>query len=136
MTHDEQAIREVFETWQRVAVAGDIDQLLPLMSEDAVFLTPGNQPMKGREAFAAAFQANIPKVGLESTGELEEVQVVGEVAYCRAHLVVTKTPIEGEGGAPTRLTGYTLTIFRKQSDGRWVLVRDANLLTPEPSTSS
>src|SRR5687768_5340491 len=131
MTHDEQAIREVFETWQRAAVEGDIDQLLPLMSEDVVFLTPGNPPMKGREAFAAAFQANIPRVGLESKGELEEIQVVGEVAYCRAHLVVTKTPTEG--GPPTRLTGYTLTIFRKQPDGRWVLVRDANLLTPEQS---
>jgi uncharacterized protein (TIGR02246 family) len=131
MPNDEQAIREVFETWQRAAVAGDIDQLLPLMSEDVVFLTPGSPPMKGREAFAAAFQANIPKVGLESKGELEEVQVVGEVAYCRAHLVVTTTPIEGEGGPPKRLTGYTLTVFRKQPDGRWVLVRDANLLTPE-----
>lgn len=129
MTSDEQAIREVFETWQRAAVEGDIDQLLPLMSEDVVFLTPGNQPMKGREAFAASFKANIPKVGLESKGELEEVVVVGDVAYSRAHLVVTKTPTEG--GAPARLTGYTLTVFRKQPDGRWVLVRDANLLKKE-----
>lgn len=134
MPSDEQAIREVFETWQRAAVEGDIDQLLPLMSEDVVFLTPGSPPMKGREAFAAAFKANIPKVGLESKGELEEVQVVGDVAYCRAHLVVTKTPTEGgEPTRPTRLTGYTLTIFRKQPDGRWVLVRDANLLMPERS---
>ena len=131
MSGDEQAIREVFETWQRAAVEGDINQLLPLMSEDVVFLTPGNPPMKGREAFAAAFKANIPKVGLESKGELEEIQVVGDVAYCRAHLVVTKTP--AEGGPPTRLTGYTLTVFRKQPGGRWVLVRDANLLTPERS---
>jgi uncharacterized protein (TIGR02246 family) len=131
MNNDEQAIREVFETWQRVSMAGDIDQLLPLMSEDVVFLTPGNPPMKGREAFAAAFQANIPKVDFESKGNLEEVQVVGEVAYCRAHLVVTKKSLEG--GPPTRLTGYTLTIFRKQPDSRWVLVRDANLLMPERS---
>lgn len=129
MPSDEQAIREVFETWQRAAGDGDIDRLLPLMSEDVVFLTAGNPPMKGREAFAAAFKSNIPRVGLESKGELEEIQVVGDVAYCRAHLVVTKTPLEG--GPPKRLTGYTLTIFRKQPDGRWVLVRDANLLTPE-----
>ncbi len=130
MTKDEQAIREVFETWQRAAVASDIDQLLPLMSEDVVFLTPGNPPMKGREAFAAAFKSNIPRVGLESKGELEEIVVVGDVAYCRAHLMVTKTPLEG--GPSKRLTGYTLTIFRKQPDGRWVLVRDANLLKEEP----
>jgi len=24
--------------------------------------------------------------------------------------------------------GYTLTVFRKQSDGRWLLSRDANLI--------
>lgn len=129
MPNDEQAIREVFETWNRAAMAGDIDQLLPLMSEDAVFLTPGNAPMKGRDAFAAAFQANVPKIGLESKGEMEEIVVVGDVAYCRAHLVVTKTHLEG--GPPKRLKGYTLTVFRKQPDGRWVLVRDANLLAPE-----
>ena len=27
-------------------------------------------------------------------------------------------------------SGYTLTILRKEPDGRWLLVRDANLLAP------
>jgi ketosteroid isomerase-like protein len=33
------------------------------------------------------------------------------------------------GGAPMRRAGYTLTILRKGSDGRWRLARDANLLS-------
>ena len=33
------------------------------------------------------------------------------------------------GGTPTRRTGYTLTILRKEH-GRWRLARDANLLAP------
>jgi ketosteroid isomerase-like protein len=39
------------------------------------------------------------------------------------------TPLQG--GSPTRRSGYTLTIFRKQADGAWVLARDANMLTAE-----
>jgi ketosteroid isomerase-like protein len=32
------------------------------------------------------------------------------------------------GGKPVRRAGYTLTILRKEPDGRWRLARDANLL--------
>ena len=35
------------------------------------------------------------------------------------------------GGKPMRRAGYTLTILRKEADGRWLLARDANLLTPQ-----
>jgi len=38
---------------------------------------------------------------------------------------MTITP---ERGAPVHRAGYTLTILRKQEDGRWVLARDANLV--------
>ena len=30
-------------------------------------------------------------------------------------------------------SGYTLTILRKGTNGRWLLARDANLLMAEPS---
>jgi len=33
-------------------------------------------------------------------------------------------------GAAIRLTGHSLSVLRKQPDGRWVMARDANLLTP------
>jgi ketosteroid isomerase-like protein len=36
-----------------------------------------------------------------------------------------------DGGKAVKRSGYTLTILRKQSDGKWLLVRDANLLTVE-----
>ena len=37
------------------------------------------------------------------------------------------TPIAG--GQPLRRSGATLSIFRRVAGGRWVLARDANLLT-------
>jgi len=37
-----------------------------------------------------------------------------------------------DGGTPMRRSGYTLSILRKEADGRWVLARDANMLTAQP----
>jgi ketosteroid isomerase-like protein len=42
-------------------------------------------------------------------------------------LDVTITPAQG---SPSHRSGYTLTIFRKQANGSWLLARDANLLGP------
>jgi ketosteroid isomerase-like protein len=46
----------------------------------------------------------------------------------RTRLRVAVTPPNGKEMVRS---GYTLTILRKEVDGRWVLVRDANLLTAE-----
>src|SRR5262245_38392290 len=127
MTDDERAIRKLIESWLAASAAGDIDGVLALMSEDVVFLTPGRPPF-GKEAFAAASRASAGKVRIEGTSEVQEVVIAGDTAHGRARLQVTATPVAG--GEPRRLSGHTLTVFRKQPDGRWLLARDANLLTP------
>src|SRR5207249_3060988 len=74
------------------------------------------------------------KVQMEASSEMQEVTVAGDVGYCRTRLSVTVTP--AQGGEAKRLAGHTLSVLRKQSDGRWLLARDANLLTPEPGPRS
>ena len=59
-------------------------------------------------------------------GELRNFAVFGDWAYLRNLLTITMTPAGGE--AMLRRSGYTLSILRKEMDGRWLLVRDANLL--------
>jgi uncharacterized protein (TIGR02246 family) len=52
--------------------------------------------------------------------------VLGGWAYLRNRLTITMTP---SGGEPLlKRSGYTLSILRKEKDGRWLLVRDANLI--------
>ena len=103
------------------------------MAEDVVFLIAGQPPMRGRVAFAAAFQAGLGKVRLEPISTIQEIQVTGDLAYCWNHLQVAVMPLQG--GSPMRRSGYTLTIFRKEPDGRWVVFRDANMLAPEASNT-
>jgi uncharacterized protein (TIGR02246 family) len=95
------------------------------MSDDVVFLGPG-RPAFGKKEFAAA-QGGLGDYRIEGTSDVREVYVSGDLGYAWTQLTVTMTP--SAGGEPVRRSGPTLTIFRRLADGRWVLARDANMLT-------
>jgi uncharacterized protein (TIGR02246 family) len=121
---DETAIRALVDTWMKASQAGEIDTVLSLMADDVVFMVPGREPF-GKEAFRN--QAGAMKgMRMEGTNEIREIEVLGGWAYIRNYIQVTMTP---PGGEPVRRAGYTLTLLRKEADGRWLLARDANLLT-------
>jgi uncharacterized protein (TIGR02246 family) len=128
MTSDEQAIRRLVALWHSATAAGDVDTVLGLMADDVVFLVPGQPPMKGRNSFEQGLRALLTRHRIESTGEVQEVEVSGSLAYCWTNLNVRIVPLPG-GNATVR-SGSALSVLRKQANGSWVLARDANLLTP------
>jgi uncharacterized protein (TIGR02246 family) len=123
---DEDAIREVISSWARASMNGDTDTVLTLMTEDVMFMTPGNPPMRGRDAFASSFRSVSQRGPLEALSDVQEVVVEGRFAYAVTHLRVAMTPAGAD--QPIRRSGYVLSVFRKQPDGRWALARDANML--------
>ena len=125
MSDDERAIRKLIEDWMTASKAGDLDKLLSLMAEDALFLVPGRE--FGRQAFAEAFDA-MRNVDFEGSSDIQELTILGDWAWCRSHLrVAMKLP----DGQTLGRAGSALTLFRKAKDGRWLLARDANLLAAE-----
>jgi len=128
MTDDQKAIRAVIAKWHDATAAGDVDTVLELMSEDVVFLVAGHEPMRGRQAFADGLRSLLQTHHVESTGIVQEVVVSGDLGYSWTQLKVSMTA--RAGGDSNVRTGSTLSIFRKNHDGAWVLARDANLLTP------
>ena len=127
MGRDEREIREVHSTWIDAVNAGDLARLLTLMADDAVFLNPGRSPSY-REEFSTNFSAAHQQVRVRCISELEEVVVVGEVAYTRSRDALSVTP--RAGGEATQLAGHRITVYRKQPDGHWLLTRDAHTLSP------
>jgi uncharacterized protein (TIGR02246 family) len=95
MGPDERAIREVHSIWIDAVNAGDLGRLLPLMAEDVVFLKPGRAPL-GREGFSVVFPAAHQQARIHCISELEEVVVVGEVAYTRSADSLSVTPLAAE----------------------------------------
>jgi uncharacterized protein (TIGR02246 family) len=128
MNNDEQAIRALVDTWMRATRAGDLDRVLELMAEDVVFLAAGRPPMRGTEAFAAASRAMEGKVTIDGRAEIQEVRVFGDWAYCWNQLTITMRP--ADGSAPAERSGPALSILRRNPDGRWVIFRDANMVSP------
>src|SRR4051812_9708321 len=107
MACDEQEIRTVHSIWIDAVNAGDLARLLTLAAEDVVFLAPGQAPT-GREKFSSAFVAARQQMRISCTSELEEVVVVGEVAYTRSRDALSVTP--RAGGNETKLAGYRMTV--------------------------
>jgi uncharacterized protein (TIGR02246 family) len=130
MTTDEQAIRELISRWHSATAAGDVDSVLKLMAEDVVFLVPGKPPMRGRGAFEQGLRQLLRSHRIESSGEIQEIAVSGDLAYSWTALNVRITPLAG--GDSNSRSGFALTVLRKQANGSWVVTRDANLL-PTPS---
>lgn len=120
---DERAIRKLIDDWMQASSKGDLDQVLSMMSDDVVFMTPGREPF-GKKEFAAQ-SAGLKDVRIEGVAKPVEIKVLGDWAWLRNHISVTMTP---KAGQPIKRAGYTLTILKRQPDGRWVLTRDANLM--------
>jgi len=127
MTSDEQEIRQLVATWIEATKSGDADKVLSLMTDDVVFLITGQMPMIGKSAFAAAMQsqADQPRPQFDGNSEIQEIQVLGDWAYMWTKLTVVVTP---PGGQTITRSGHTLSVLKKQN-GRWLLARDANMLT-------
>jgi uncharacterized protein (TIGR02246 family) len=130
MTSDEQAIRELVDTWMRASKAGDTATVLSLMTDDVVFMVAGREPF-GKAEFAAA-SAAMSGMTIDGRATIAELRVLDDWAYLRNHLDLTITM---PGQEPRRRAGYTLTILRKHN-GRWLLARDANLVTSIVNTES
>jgi uncharacterized protein (TIGR02246 family) len=97
------------------------------MTDDVVFMVPGAEPF-GREAFAAAAQG-MSGARIEGESEIVELKVLGDWAWARTRLKVAMTP--PGASEPKRRSGYTLSILRREADGKWRLARDANLLAED-----
>jgi uncharacterized protein (TIGR02246 family) len=126
MNADEQAIRAVVAKWLAATKAGDVATVLTLMSEDVIFMVPGQEPF-GKESFAAASKG-MTGFQIDGSSDIQEITVLGDQAWMRNRLRITVTP---PGGKPMVRSGYTLTILRKNQTGAWVVTRDANLVVPE-----
>jgi uncharacterized protein (TIGR02246 family) len=125
MTDDEWAIRELVETWMAATRSGDLETVLGLMTDDMLFMVPGKEPF-GKTEFADGFR-QVAGRGFVGRSEIVELRLLGDWAFIRNHLEIRAT---GGDGKEVSRTGYTLSLLRKEQDGRWRLARDANLLGP------
>ena len=126
MTDDARQIRELVDSWITASKARDLPALMDMMTDDVVFMTPGRPPF-GKAEFAADSE-RMKGAAIDARAEVQEIEVFGPRAYVRNRIQAEMT---FPGQAPRRMSGYAMTILRKDADGRWRIARDANLVMPE-----
>ncbi len=123
---DTRQIRQLVDSWIAASKAHDLRALMDMMADDVVFMTPGRAPF-GKAEFAADGERT-KGVAIDARADLQEIEVFGPRAYIRNHV---RVEITAPGQAPKRMSGYAMSVLRKEADGRWRIARDANLVTPE-----
>jgi uncharacterized protein (TIGR02246 family) len=126
MNADEQSIRTLIRRWHDATAQGDVATVLSCIEDDAEFLVAGREPMRGRAAFEDSLRRLLQTHRILSTGDVREVQVSGDLAIAVTRLAV-RIESRDDGAAMDR-SGYAMSVFRRRGDGRWRLIRDANLL--------
>ena len=126
MTDDVRQIRELVDSWIAASKAHDLPALMDMMTDDVVFMTPGRPPF-GKVEFAADSE-RMKGAAIDARADVQEIEVFGPRAYVRNHIQAVLT---FPGQAPRHMSGYAMTVLRKDADGRWRIARDANLVVPE-----
>lgn len=121
----------VLDEEARAISDGDIDGLLAILAEDAVFMPPNLFEKTGEElrSWLRDFLAGFTAVWLKYVHG--QTEVVGDLAYHVFFYSWRVTP--KAGGAGTLGHGKGIHILRRQPDGSWKLARE--IWTPSPAAS-
>ncbi len=126
---DRTAIRQGDENYVKLANAKDFKGAAALYAEDAIVLPPNQAAVQGRAAIQAALETS-PVSNFQL--QILEIEGRGDLAYERGTYSETVTTT---GAAPIEDRGKYLTIWRKQADGSWKMLRDiwnSDLPLPAP----
>ena len=126
MTDDARQIRELVDSWIAASKAGDLPALMDMMTDDVLFITPRRPPF-GKAEFASD-RESMKGVAIDARAEVQEIEVFGPRAYIRNHIQVELTFPDQTS---RRMSGYAMSVLRKEADGRWRIARDANLVMQE-----
>ena len=119
---DNAAIRKVLSTYEAALNSSNTDAVMPLYSEDGVFMPPYSRSAVGAEAVRQAYVAVFKAITLSVKFHVVEVVVMApDWAFARTNSAGTTT--DHATGAKSAEGNQELFIFRKSSDGTWKIAR-------------
>jgi uncharacterized protein (TIGR02246 family) len=120
---DMASIAEFNRQYLEAINTGDIDTLAALTTEDHMMISSGGTPLSGKQALVDAMTGAFERLSFSESWKPEETVVSGDLAYQRGTFIVIATP--KSGGDASATVGNFLRIYRRQPDGRWLMVRDS-----------
>lgn len=121
-----QAIEAANAGWLPAMERGDAAAVAAAYAPDGVLMTSSGAAIRGRSAIAARYQAEIATLGHVTGGGLvqEGVAVSGGLIYEWGHGWLAFSQKDGKRKVSS---GPYLTVWRRQADGSWAIIRNLDL---------
>jgi len=117
------AVRSADSTWEKTFVNRDTAGVVGFVEATGSVMPPNGPIATGPDAVRALFTGfwALPGISLHWQATSAEASQSGELAYSSGTYDLT---FNGPDGKPVSDKGKFVTVWRKQSDGSWKVVRD------------
>ena len=114
---------QVSREWSKHAASDSIDKILSYWADDAVVMSPGQPPIKGKKAIREMIEGTSKIPGFKISWEPLSVVVSksGDLAYMIEQNQIT---VSDSLGNPLTEFNKSVTIWRKENDGSWKNIVD------------
>ncbi|HEU5285756.1 MAG TPA: SgcJ/EcaC family oxidoreductase [Sphingomicrobium sp.] len=129
-TADAQAVKQAFAAFNADIAAKKLDAIRAHYASDAVMILPGQKPFEGIDSIMTDYEGYVadPASKYVPGAETTEVSSDGDLAYGEVKYQTTFT--NSTTKAVETSDRYNLTVYKKQQDGSWKVVRDVNVALP------
>lgn len=121
---EEAAILKTDSTWSAMASQSkDVDNTVSYWSDDAVVMSPGEEPVKGKEALKkmVAGMNSIPGFSISWKSSDVHFSPDGQMAYMYGENMVS---MNDSAGNKISIPGRGYTVWKKDVEGNWKCVVD------------
>lgn len=119
-------IAETNAAWLQAMKRQDAVTIAAIYGDEAVFVTPDGQSLRGRAAIEAFERGRFQKSGRVLDGTIEDDGLASAGPYVFEWGHATLRVAQGAGG-PATVTGRFLTVWSGDSRGRWRIIRNLSL---------
>ena len=116
-------LMQISRDWSKSAATGNVEETLGYWAEDAVVMSPGDAPIKGKNAIRGMIEATSKIPGLKISWEPLSVAVSqsGDMAY-----MIEQNQVSVNDSLGKSITTYNkgVTVWRKEADGSWKNIVD------------
>lgn len=132
MTANEKAVAEVLSTYNAALNSSDTNAVMPLYSEDGVFMPPYSPSAVGAAEVRKAYDAVFKAIRLTVNFNIVEiVEVSPEWVFARTNSA--GTTLDHATGTTSSEGNQELFLFQKDRDGRFKIARYSFSPTKPPS---
>jgi uncharacterized protein (TIGR02246 family) len=117
---DARTPEEIDPLFAQAFSAGDLEALVALYEPDAALVLQGGEVVTGRDAVREALEGLLALCG-EFRLEVLSVVQAGDVALAKAKWSLSGA---GPGGCVVNLSGRSIEVVRRQTDGSWLYAVD------------